>query len=270
MKQFSKGLVVGIISTILILGSISIYAADSVQIEVLMNQINIAVNGERVGNIGENYQLSNGEYVPNTLVYKGTTYMPLRKIAELLNKNVTWDGKTSTAGISDINQSDNESNQSNSSINLKDISNSRTNPLSMGDSVIVDCHDYLNGNYKIDISLKSIIRGNEAWALIQDANMFNDPPGDELEYMLATFEITLIQTENDAQIRISEYDFESVSAKGSVYDFDWAVSPEPSIEAELYQGGSTKGYVVLLVDVGDQPVIRYEYEYNKFVWFDIE
>jgi len=55
-----------------------------------------------VGKAGMNYTLPNGKQVPYSILYKGTTYLPMRKVAELVGKEVTWDQDTNTAGINDI------------------------------------------------------------------------------------------------------------------------------------------------------------------------
>jgi ribosomal protein L17 len=102
MKNKIKGFFAGVIITSLMMTSMFVYASEGTSmIEVVFNKINIAVNNSIVGVEGENYLLSSGAEVPNSILYKGTTYLPLRKVAELLGKEVTWDGLTSTAGINE-------------------------------------------------------------------------------------------------------------------------------------------------------------------------
>lgn len=101
MKTNVKYFILGVLVTLSLI-STTIYA-DSLYntIEVVFNKINISINGKQVAKQGENYVLDNGEEVPFSILYDGTTYLPIRKVSDLLGKNVTWDGDTLTAGIND-------------------------------------------------------------------------------------------------------------------------------------------------------------------------
>ena len=61
--------------------------ADSVltKIDVVLNGINVQVEGEDVE--------------VNSILYNGTTYLPMRKVAELVGKDIEWYGDTMTANI---------------------------------------------------------------------------------------------------------------------------------------------------------------------------
>lgn len=84
LKTFIAGALTGII-----LASLPVLA-DSVRqmIEVELNTVNITVDGKKVD--GDN------------ILYNDRTYVPLRAIAEMLGKNVSWDQETNTASISDF------------------------------------------------------------------------------------------------------------------------------------------------------------------------
>lgn len=70
---------------ILLLVTASFAVAGEATIKVVLNAITLKVNGERVA--GEN------------LSYQGTTYVPLRQVAEMLGKEVRWEKETKTADI---------------------------------------------------------------------------------------------------------------------------------------------------------------------------
>lgn len=103
MKNFGKGLLLGVLLTS-ILGSslVSIGSSTLETIQVALNSVNVSVNNAKVGSIGQNYILENGQQVPYSILYKGTTYLPIRKVAETIGKQVTWDSNTRTAGIGDV------------------------------------------------------------------------------------------------------------------------------------------------------------------------
>lgn len=57
------------------------------KITVALNQVNLEVNGEKVDK--------------DTINYNGTTYVPLRAIGEILNKDIGWDQDSNTASVND-------------------------------------------------------------------------------------------------------------------------------------------------------------------------
>lgn len=76
-----------------------INASSSSLLEVVINNVNIMLDGNVVGDKGDNYTLSNGNQVPFSIVYKGTTYVPIRKLGELLGKEIGYISDTSTVVI---------------------------------------------------------------------------------------------------------------------------------------------------------------------------
>lgn len=101
MKNKIKGFILGIIVTLLMNSIVYASGGNTNLIEVIFNNVNIALNGEEMAKCGDSYTLNDGEEVPYSILYKGTTYLPLRKVAEMLDKNVGWDGETHTANIND-------------------------------------------------------------------------------------------------------------------------------------------------------------------------
>lgn len=81
-KQYLKGLVSGIIISFLLT---TVVFASTKTIDVLFNGVNIEVNGQKV--------------VADNILYNGTTYVPLRVIAEMLDMGVGWIQQTNTATL---------------------------------------------------------------------------------------------------------------------------------------------------------------------------
>lgn len=97
MKKIAKGFVVSV--AVMLLLFTTVYASNSQKIDAILNSINISVNGKQIAKSGESYTLSNGSKVPYSISYAGTTYLPMRKVAELLNKDVEY--VEGTANITD-------------------------------------------------------------------------------------------------------------------------------------------------------------------------
>lgn len=87
MKKQVKGFILGIIFMMIISNS-TFASGFKGTIEVVFNSINLQINGQKVD--------------ADNILYKGTTYIPLRKAAEILGKEVVWNQTTNTANIIDI------------------------------------------------------------------------------------------------------------------------------------------------------------------------
>lgn len=105
MKNTIKGIIIGIIVTTFLFGTV-FAAANTTTISTVLNNIGISINGSIKAKPGETYTLANGTKVPFSISYMGTTYLPLRKVAELLNKDVNFIGSENRAYITDAPGSD--------------------------------------------------------------------------------------------------------------------------------------------------------------------
>ena len=84
MKKISYFLL-GCITTLIVMHSTVVFAKTTQTIEVIWGQIKLVVNGSPLDK--------------ETLLYNGTTYVPLRAAAEVFDKEVAWDGNLDTAYI---------------------------------------------------------------------------------------------------------------------------------------------------------------------------
>ena len=100
MKKTVRGFILGFITAWLL--SMPLLAfADTIQ--VALNTVNINLNGAQVVTKGESYVHINGTVLPYSLNYNGTVYLPIRKVSEIMGKDIGYDGKSSTVSISDKN-----------------------------------------------------------------------------------------------------------------------------------------------------------------------
>lgn len=97
-NQGFKGFICGFLAAVVLIMNVPVLAAS---IDVIFNPLNIVINGVNAANKGENYTLTNGNEVPFSIVYKGTTYLPLRKLAELMGKDIVLDSETDTVHLND-------------------------------------------------------------------------------------------------------------------------------------------------------------------------
>lgn len=110
-KHFLNGLILGIMMTF-ILSSILVFSEDLKDtIEVVFNSVNLEVNGEKI-------KIDN-------ILYDGTTYIPIRKVAKMVGKEVKWDSKTRTVSI---NESKNDDKVENSKVVSSKINKTEEDP----------------------------------------------------------------------------------------------------------------------------------------------
>ena len=79
--------------------AVSTASAFASVVDASFNKINIEVNGVATAVSGESFVRTTGD-VPYSILYQGTTYLPLAKVCEFVGKAVRWDGETRTVYIS--------------------------------------------------------------------------------------------------------------------------------------------------------------------------
>ena len=92
----------GILTAALLFAVISTALAASGS--VTFNAINLTKEGKVIFSKEEYLELASGEKIPSSILYVdqaggGTTYLPMRYLAELLGMSVTWDRATETADL---------------------------------------------------------------------------------------------------------------------------------------------------------------------------
>lgn len=201
---------------------------------------------------------------------KGTTYVPLRAVSEMLGASVNYD---STAGTITINSSESSapsSTPSTGSTGTVTSKNSRTNPAELGTTLPFTVKSF-SDDYGGNVSVTQVIRGERAWQMMHEANPFNSEPKAGYEYLLAKATVSISRNaEVDATVDLSRVSFTLVSTTGTAYDMSMGVAPEPDISASIYQGSSHEGWIVFQVKQNDEsPVIAFERNYDGTggAWF---
>ncbi|MBP3361058.1 MAG: hypothetical protein J6N52_09420 [Clostridia bacterium] len=82
-----------------------IFAGASVSAQDMQfNQVRISIKGVDYVQWGEDIELEDGSSTPYSITYNDTTYLPLRRMSEFMDKKVLWDGETGTAYLYDDTQ----------------------------------------------------------------------------------------------------------------------------------------------------------------------
>ncbi|MFD3258156.1 stalk domain-containing protein [Paenibacillus lentus] len=203
-----------------------------------------------------------------------TTYVPLRAVSEMLGATVSYDSASSTitinsAGNATIPNTPSVPSQE-ATENTKSSTNSRSNPAEIGTTLPFTVKDIIS-DYGGSVNISQVIRGEQAWQMIQEANMFNREPDTGHEYILVKAKVTITRNaKSDAAVGLWGGDFTLVSTSGTAYDYPSVVTPEPKLDASIYIGSSSEGWVAFQVKKNDEsPLVVFERKYDGTggVWF---
>ena len=153
-------------------------------------------------------------------------------------------------------------------ISTPKLPNSRLNPATIGEKIRLEVDDWYYGKSIIELSLLETISGDEAWQIVENANMFNSPPESGTEYLLAKFWIKVISTEQEPY-EINNVMFDVISGGGVLYNggFYSISGLEPDLSTDLYVGAEHIGWTYFMVKTNDQnPVAVYN---NDKIWFKL-
>lgn len=218
---------------------------------------------------------------------EGRSMAPVRALAESLGGTVAWDQATFTATVTALDaaalKAENEKLKAEvAELKAKlqpaatphgAVGTSRANPAAVGHTMTIY---YLSAfdRYTAKVTLLEVIRGDDAWQKIKAANMFNQAPKDDTEYIAARIRFELVSIPDGKALEVSPADFKAVSAAGKEYDWTTAVPPEPSLRTKLYEGASHEGWAVFAVDRSDSaPILAYGRKADDGtggIWFSLK
>lgn len=105
-----------------------------------------------------------------------------------------------------------------------------------------------------DLKVLEVVRGDEAWKAIRAANQFNDPAPEGMEYLLVKLHVKSIYADSDEHT-IGGGDFAVTGDRLIRYSSAFAVEPDPQLDAKLFTGGESEGWVAYLVGKGEGNLI---------------
>ena len=155
---------------------------------------------------------------------------------------------------------------------------SRANPADIGGDLFIKVEGF--EDYEARTTLFQVIRGEEAWETIKEANILAygstlaDPPEAGFEYVLARIRFEYLKgPDQETVYHLSAFDFRVISSDGKAYDHVFLIGgPEPELSAELYPGASHEGWVVFQVAEHDTaPLMTFgrDYRGRGGVWWKL-
>jgi hypothetical protein len=97
-----------------------------------------------------------------------------------------------------------------------------------------------------DIQVLEVVRGEAAWAAIQAANRFNDPPQEGMEYLLVKVWARSTYSDDEAH-SISGSDFKITGDHYILRSRESVVAPDPRLDADLFTGAESTGWITFIV-----------------------
>lgn len=152
-------------------------------------------------------------------------------------------------------------------------SNSRKNPGEIGEKqrIIVKKS---GSECTMQVTVDEFYRGEDYIALVGDGAKHTD---DEHEYVAVKVTAEFIRINNavgnaDPEIVVDEiFDFKSYNSSGAKYDNVHYAIPGMKELTSVYEGASTTGYFQFEIEKSDPaPMLVYEPEYDKKLWFSLD
>ncbi len=127
---------------------------------------------------------------------------------------------------------------------------------------IVECGEGYTSHelYDMKIAVLEVIRGEEAWKLIREASITNEPADSGREYLLVRvrFEYRARELPGLCVHPLLPEQFSAYSADGEDYQPASVVPPKPELRKDLRSGESFEGWKVFLVSQQDKsPLMSY-------------
>jgi hypothetical protein len=150
-------------------------------------------------------------------------------------------------------------------IQATDSGNDRNSPAPRTEKIITEDWEVL---------ILEVIRGDEALNMVQEANQFNEPPDEGMEYIAVKTHVRNISTEDRATQIDGSY-FETTGDANVAYDLPSVVDPAPALDASLFPGGEYEGWIVVQAATGEtgirlifEPLLDFSGRNKRFISLD--
>lgn len=126
--------------------------------------------------------------------------------------------------------------------------------------------DWFTAYASFDITLTKSQKGAQALKIVRDWSRYNINPTRSQEYILVWLDVSAIAAPREIAA-ISQEDFHFVGADGRVYPQHFLINP-PSTLREMAVPGSQSAVLACLIDKGDSPLVVYQKDATRPLWFD--
>jgi hypothetical protein len=131
---------------------------------------------------------------------------------------------------------------------------------------------YLYGTkYEADMTITDVVRGETAYNMMQESNMFNGKPADpNMEWFLFKVRFHLSKFATDSTFSITgDDDFHIISNSERLSGFFVTMPPSPVFSGQIYEGATKEGWVAMGAYKNDPtPYIVYEQgSGSNGIWF---
>lgn len=248
----------GFLSAVLLLAlATSVLAAYQVQATLDYTGIQITLNDQPIVPVN-----ANGTPV-EPFAIDGTTYLPVRAVANALGLDVEWEQATQTVKLTSKNAPVTPTEPTGSY--------SRQSPAPIGTIQSIQVENY-SEKYNASAVVVEAVRGADAWEMIKAANQFNSAPEEGMEYIVAKVRVSINSVSEDKAISLSEFSFDTYSADNVEYSRAFAVDPSPEFSGNVFAGGTLEGYITLQVNISDPApklVFGAKYDGSGGIWFSL-
>ncbi len=263
MRHQWKGFVAGMLSSVMLLSLVTTaYAAYQKQATLDYSGIRITLNGQPVTPTD-----ANGNPV-EPFAMEGTTYLPVRAIANALGLGVEWEQATQTVKLTGGGAlvSDQQAQTSTESF-------SRNSPAPIGTAQSIQVKTYAE-EYNASVVVLEATRGDAAYQMLKDANEFwAQTPDEGMEYVVIKARVSINSVKEDKAVSLSQFSFDAYSSDNVEYnDTLIVVNPDPQFRGNVFAGGTLEGYFTVQVSQSDKApklVFGNRYDGSGGIWFSL-
>jgi len=106
-----------------------------------------------------------------------------------------------------------------------------------------------------ELTVLEIVRGDAAWTMVRNANDYNKPPAEGMEYIAAKVHVRYISTIDQVSWVINSHCLRAMGSTGILNDPPMVFGLGPDLSAWLYPAGESEGWVVAQAAQGESGLV---------------